>query len=241
VLPFPMPSGLADETNSELDGNATRVSRRRSRRRAELLSVAARQFAQFGYTETSLDSIADELGLTKASLYHYVESKEGLLCRIALEHVQRIISAATAASEVDGPPDERVFRLIVAHVEQVCIAPEGRLTPFYDRYLLHGEASGVGSLISQWRAEMNGYSGFVRQLVRDGVASKTFVISDVDFTVDMILGAANASGNWYLRRQSSITPTRLGAQLANLLVGGMLAPFRSESRPPGRTADRASH
>jgi hypothetical protein len=73
------------------------------------------------------------------------------------------------------------------------------------------------------------------------VASKTFVISDVDFTVDMILGAANASGNWYLRRQSSITPTRLGAQLANLLVGGMLAPFRSESRPPGRTADRASH
>ena len=92
-----MPSGLADGTDSELDGNATRISRRRSRRRAEVLTVAARQFAEFGYTETSLDSIAEELGLTKASLYHYVESKEGLLCRIALQHVHRIITAATGA------------------------------------------------------------------------------------------------------------------------------------------------
>ncbi len=197
--------------------------------------MAARQFAEFGYTETSLDSIAEELGLTKASLYHYVESKEGLLCRIALQHVERIITAATAASETDGSPDVRLFRLIVAHVEQVCSAPEGRLTPFYDRYLLGGEASGIGTLISQWRGEMSSYTNYVRNLVREGVNSKTFVISDVDFAVDTILSAANASGNWYLRRQPSITPTRLGTQLANMLVGGMLAPFRAESRGPTRT------
>ena len=229
-----MPSGLADETDPDLDGNASRVNRRRSRRRAELLTVAARQFAEYGYTETSLDSIAEELGLTKASLYHYVESKEGLLCRIALRHVRRIIAVATAASEQEGPPDVRLFRLIVAHVEEVCNAPEGRLAPFYDRYLLSGEASGIGSLISEWRAEMSGYTGFVRNLVREGVTSKTFVITEVDFTVDTILGAANASGSWYLRRQPSCTPTRLGAQLAHMLVGGMVGPFRSENRSPTR-------
>jgi AcrR family transcriptional regulator len=231
-----MPSGSAEETDQALNGNATRISRRRDRRRAELLTVAARQFAEFGYTETSLDSIAEELGLTKASLYHYVESKEGLLCRIALQHVERIVTAATAASETGGSPDVQLFRLIVAHVEQVCNAPEGRLTPFYDRYLLSGEASGIGSLISQWRSEMSAYTGFVRSLVREGVNSKTFIIPDVDFAVDTILSAANASGNWYLRRQPSITPTRLGTQLANMLVGGMLAPFRAESRAPTRSS-----
>jgi AcrR family transcriptional regulator len=231
-----MASGLADETDPDLDGNATRISRRRSRRRAELLTVAARQFAENGYTETSLDSIAEELGLTKASLYHYVESKEGLLCRIALRHVRRIITAATAASEDDASPDVRLFRLIVAHVEEVCNAPEGRLAPFYDRYLLSGEASGIGSLISEWRAEMSAYTGFVRSLVRDGAAAKTFVISDVDFTVDTILGAANASGSWYLRRQPSITPAKLGTQLANMLVGGMVGPFQAEERAPTRAS-----
>jgi AcrR family transcriptional regulator len=236
VIPCDMSSGLTDEAQRGVDGNATRVDRRRSRRREELLTVAARQFAENGYTETSLDSIAEELGLTKASLYHYVESKEGLLCRIALRHVRRIITAATAAGEADGSVDVRLFRLIVAHVEQVCNAPEGRLAPFYDRYLLSGEASGIGILISQWRAEMSAYTGFVRHLVREGVSSKTFVVSDVDFTVDTILGAANASGNWYLRRQSPVTPTRLGTQLANMLVGGLVSPFRAESRPPTRAA-----
>ncbi len=190
--------------------------------------MAARQFAEYGYTETSLDSIAEELGLTKASLYHYVESKEGLLCRIALQHVRRIITVATTASEEEGPPDMRLFRLIVAHVEEVCNAPEGRLAPFYDRYLLSGEASGIGSLISEWRAEMSAYTGFVRNLVREGVTTKIFVIAEVDFTVDTILGAANASGNWYLRRHPSLTPTRLGTQLASMLVGGMVGPFRAE-------------
>jgi AcrR family transcriptional regulator len=231
-----MPSGLADETESDLDGNASRVNRRRDRRRAELLTVAAQQFAEYGYTETSLDSIAEELGLTKASLYHYVESKEGLLCRIALRHVRRIITAATAASEAEGPPDARLFRLIVAHVEEVCNAPEGRLAPFYDRYLLSGEASEIGSLISEWRAEMSGYTSFVRNLVREGVTSRIFAIGEVDFTVDTILGAANASGNWYLRRRPSITPTRLGTQLANMLVGGMVGPFRTENRAPTKAS-----
>jgi AcrR family transcriptional regulator len=231
-----MPSGVADETQPDADGNATRVNRRRSRRRAELLTVAARQFAEYGYTETSLDSIAEELGLTKASLYHYVESKEGLLCRIALRHVRRIITAATAASEEDGSPDVRLFRLIVAHVEEVCNAPEGRLAPIYDRYLLSGEASGIGTLISEWRAEMSAYTGFVRSLVRDGVTAKMFVIADVDFTVDTILSAANASGNWYLRRQPTITPTRLGTQLANMLVGGLVGPFRAENRASARAS-----
>jgi hypothetical protein len=58
----------------------------------------------------------------------------------------------------------------------------------------------------------------------------------VDFTVDTILGAANASGNWYLRRQSPVTPSRLGTQLATMLVGGLVSPFRAESRPPTRAA-----
>src|SRR5207245_344487 len=44
-----------------------------------ILRAAARLFADNGYEATSLDMIADQLGMHKATLYHYVDSKESIL------------------------------------------------------------------------------------------------------------------------------------------------------------------
>src|SRR5690606_6559271 len=41
--------------------------------------TAAQLFAENGYEATSLDTIADQLGMHKATLYHYVSSKESIL------------------------------------------------------------------------------------------------------------------------------------------------------------------
>ena len=230
---------LADETDPDLDGNASRVNRRRSRRRAELLTGRPASSP----TATPKPAVQHRRELceaSKASLYDHVESKEGCYAVSPSGMCGRIIAVATAASEQQGL-DAAFFRLIVAHVEEVCNAPEGRLAPFDDRDLLSGEASGIGKPGStEWRAEMSGYTGFVRNLVREGVTSKTFVITEVDFTVDTIR-AANASGSWY----SATDPcARRRAQLAHMLVGGMVGPFRSDKRrvspgPRGRARAQA--
>lgn len=44
-----------------------------------ILRTAAQLFAANGYETTSLDMIADQLGMHKATLYHYVDSKESIL------------------------------------------------------------------------------------------------------------------------------------------------------------------
>ena len=48
----------------------------------EIYLTAAQIFFEKGYNATSLNDIADDLNITKAGLYYYVESKQELLYRI---------------------------------------------------------------------------------------------------------------------------------------------------------------
>lgn len=51
---------------------------RQAQRRREILAAAARIFAREGYARTDVGAISQQVGLTKASVYHYFESKEKL-------------------------------------------------------------------------------------------------------------------------------------------------------------------
>ena len=65
-------------------------------REGELLRVAAGIFRTQRYDATSLTDIAHAFGITKASLYHYIDSKEDLLyriCRAAHDDALPVIEA----------------------------------------------------------------------------------------------------------------------------------------------------
>jgi len=55
---------------------------RDSTREGEILTAAARIFREKGYHGTSVQDIAEAVGLLKGSLYHYIRSKEQLLARL---------------------------------------------------------------------------------------------------------------------------------------------------------------
>jgi AcrR family transcriptional regulator len=48
----------------------------------KILDAAQRFFAEKGYKETCMKDVADECGLTKASLYHYFSGKDSILLEI---------------------------------------------------------------------------------------------------------------------------------------------------------------
>lgn len=51
-------------------------------RRDKLIEVAASVFAAKGYGNASIQDVADEIGLLKGSLYHYINTKEDLLYEV---------------------------------------------------------------------------------------------------------------------------------------------------------------
>jgi AcrR family transcriptional regulator len=87
-----------------------------SRRRSEIAQAAARMFHDKGYDSTSIQDIADEVGLLKGSLYYYMNSKEDLLFEL-MERVHDGLMENWAQQDVeDGDSLAALRRFIRAHV-----------------------------------------------------------------------------------------------------------------------------
>src|SRR5580765_6240641 len=77
--------------------------RRKQERKQEVIDVAARVFHEKGYGSSSIQDIADGVGILKGSLYYYIDSKEDLLYEIlrgvheeALARIEEAVAAETA-------------------------------------------------------------------------------------------------------------------------------------------------
>ncbi|MBX9694320.1 MAG: TetR/AcrR family transcriptional regulator, partial [Cyanobacteria bacterium] len=81
-------------------------------RRQEILDTAANLFAQRGFDATSISSIAQKCGVSKALLYHYYESKEALLYAMLHSHCNLLVETATNATAALGDPTSRLYNLI---------------------------------------------------------------------------------------------------------------------------------
>jgi TetR/AcrR family transcriptional regulator, cholesterol catabolism regulator len=62
------------------------------RRDQEVLDAAVKVFHEEGYAAATVQDVADELGILKGSLYHYIDTKEDLLFRLC-EAVHRDVEA----------------------------------------------------------------------------------------------------------------------------------------------------
>ena len=72
------------------------------RTRQQILETAQRLFAELGYDATSLQMIADEMGLTKAAVYYHFRAKNEILDAIMLPGVRRLKALLDDAAAIRG-------------------------------------------------------------------------------------------------------------------------------------------
>ncbi|WP_440710809.1 TetR/AcrR family transcriptional regulator [Herbiconiux sp. YIM B11900] len=90
----------------------------RGESRRRLLDAALGLFSRHGVNGTSLQMIADALGVTKAAVYHQYNSKDEIVIAVAtpaLEQMDRIVSEA----EAEAGPRERFDAMLDGLVELV--------------------------------------------------------------------------------------------------------------------------
>jgi AcrR family transcriptional regulator len=85
--------------------------------RGELLRVAAELFSQRGYQGVSLEEVAGRLGVKKASLYHYIDSKQMLLLEICERWVDAIEERMRPIADSTLAPDEKLRRMVHAYID----------------------------------------------------------------------------------------------------------------------------
>ncbi|MFF5449285.1 TetR/AcrR family transcriptional regulator [Streptomyces sp. NPDC012888] len=79
-------------------------------RRAELIAIGRRLFADTPYDALNMDDIARQAGVAKGLIYYYFKSKRGYYLAIVEDSVSAFV--AGAAGDTGLPPAERVRRTI---------------------------------------------------------------------------------------------------------------------------------
>jgi len=93
-----------------------RETARRSRsNREKIIQAAAKLIIEKGVANTSLADIADEVGISKGTLYYYYSSKGDLIFDISVRHMEHITNAIISWVEGQGREQgaERVLRMVV--------------------------------------------------------------------------------------------------------------------------------
>jgi AcrR family transcriptional regulator len=78
--------------------------------------AAIELFATRGFHGTGIRDLAEAAGLSSATLYHYMGTKEDLLASIMRVSLQRLLDSATRVLADVTSPQERIARLVALHV-----------------------------------------------------------------------------------------------------------------------------
>ena len=170
------------------------VRRRRPRdhdlKRVAVVEAAARAFNERGYHNTSLDDIAAALGVTKPTVYYYVESKEQLLVECFRAGLERIREAFEEASRSDRTARERLERALRGYA--MAIASE------YGWCMVRAHEHDLGpDMGRQVKALKSEIDQGIRRLLREGMADGSIAECDPRITAFAMAGALNCIAHWY--------------------------------------------
>ncbi|MFF4407269.1 TetR/AcrR family transcriptional regulator [Streptomyces sp. NPDC001262] len=128
-----------------MNNSQQRGTGRSRSRRAELIAIGRKLFADTSYDALSVDDIARHAGVAKGLIYYYFKNKRGYYLAIIEDSVAELV--VRAASTHDLPPAERVQRTVDGYL----------------RYAQHHQAA--------YRAIVTGGVGFDAEVLalREGV------------------------------------------------------------------------
>ena len=194
---------------------AERVARRQQARRREVLAAATAVFSERGYRAASMSDIAAKLGMGKASLYHYVASKEEVLIELYEDVLRENVIAARRIAASQASAREALSELIVDRVAYTCRNRE-LLRVFFEE-----EAELPASRQSRLLSVRQEYEQTLLEMVARGEEAGEFSLATTPrIFVNTVLGAANWTYKWY-QPEGPLAPEELGAEIAAIVLAGL--------------------
>lgn len=94
---------------------ARTIAKDYDKKRGQILSKAAKVFAELGYDRASMTVLARECGISKANIYHYYDGKEALLFDILDSYLKRLRDQV-CEQETDALDAEARLRVLLAQI-----------------------------------------------------------------------------------------------------------------------------
>ena len=186
-------------------------------RQAQIYETAARVFCEKGYEKASMGDIAESLGMTKAGVYHHIESKEELLFAIISYGMdlfeEQVLDRVTGIRD----PLDRLRATLRAHLLLVL-----RDRPKEVTVILHETSALPAAARARVNARKKRYIRFLEKTIREMVMRKQARRVDPSIAAFALLGMVNWTYQWY-RKGGRLGETELADAMTDFYLRGLLA------------------
>ena len=212
-MPEPRRAARVDAAASPFAPARDRAGQRALKREA-VLRTAAQLFNEKGYAASTLDEVAERLGVSKPTVYYYVDSKDQILfecVRTGLELLQQAIR------EVDAAGGSAIDKLVAAMRQYVEI-----VTMDFGMCVIRvGEDPLPPESRQKLRRMKAALDREFRELIRQGIAEGSIVDCDPKLAAFTFAGALSWIGRWY-RPDGELGPDEVADRCIHLLLHGLV-------------------
>jgi AcrR family transcriptional regulator len=160
-------------------------------KRERILEEAVKLFYERGFTGTTLDDIAAELGVTKPFIYTHFRSKTDLLAALCMPTIELSLEAVSRAAKGLGSPTERLQRAIMDFT-QVVLSRQANIAIYFRE-----EKNLSPDALAEINALRKRFDRVLSKLLVEGVAASEFDIKDVSLTALAIGGMISWAYTWH--------------------------------------------
>ena len=193
--------------------SSARAARRMTgkQRRAQLVDVGRRLFAEKGLDGTSVEEIAAKAGVSKPVVYEHFGGKEGLYAVVVDREMQRLLDGVTGA--LTGGHARELL-------EQAAIALLTYIENNADGFRILVRDSGVGSSTGTFASLISDIAGQVEHVLADEFRARGFEPKLAPMYSQMLVGMVALTGQWWLDARKP-KKADVAAHLVNLAWHGL--------------------
>ncbi|OWJ75099.1 TetR/AcrR family transcriptional regulator [Haematobacter genomosp. 1] len=162
----------------------------RSRKQDAVLRTAARFFNERGYHATSLDDVAEALGVTKPTIYRYFANKDEILFECTRRGLNAIAASARDAAVAGDPAPKRLRAMLLAYA-RIMLDDFGICVARTQDHLLSPESRAA------FRSLKREIDLLIRAVVAEGAAEGSLSTPDPRLAAFTFAGALNGLGAWF--------------------------------------------
>ncbi|MEA5367528.1 TetR/AcrR family transcriptional regulator [Amycolatopsis sp., V23-08] len=192
------------------------MSPQKNSRRAELLDLAARLFAERGYVSTTVRDIADAAGILSGSLYHHFDSKESMADEILTGFLDELFGSYAEIVAQGLGPRETLEAVVVASFDSIHRRPAQ--VAIYQNEAKHLMQLPRFAYLNDRNAE---FRKLWNGILTDGVADGVFRADlDVELTYRFIRDTVWVAVRWY-NPEGALTAQDVAEQYLGILLDGI--------------------
>jgi AcrR family transcriptional regulator len=187
-----------------------------SQRYQAILESAARVICARGYDGASMQEIAEACGMTKAGLYHHIETKEKLLLAI-MNYGMDLFEEQVIAKVIDiADPVERLKACMAKNIKLVTSGSSKEVT-----IILHEHNTLTGHAGRQINARKKKYVRFLESSIDEAIRRGQIRRVDSTLAAFAFLGSVLWTYKWF-RQDGVLSEEQVASGMVDLFFRGLM-------------------